>query len=451
MSVNESRHRMLGEAPVGRLLLKFSFPAIVGMMVMALYNIVDRIFLGMVSADAIASVYVTFPIALLIMAIDMGIGIGGASLASIRLGEGRRSEANRILCHAFWLLLLFSLVTAVGMWLALEPMLRLFGASETLLPMAAAYQKIIILGCPLQILGFGLNNFIRSDGNPTAAMATMLIGAVVNTVLDYLFIIRLGWGVEGAALATIIGQGLSFLWVMSYFFSGRSLLRLYVRGISFDIALVKQILMLGIPSFGMQLAASLVMTIFNHELNFWGGDTAVAAMGVVQSLSTLCFLPIFGINQGTQPILGYNFGAKKFRRVKETLRTGILSGTVYMCLFFAVVMIFPDELIRLFVSEPEAYARLHDVVFEGLRLYFITLPILAYPIIGGVFFQATGKALIATFLSLNRQLIILIPSVHILANIWGMTGIWMAYPVSDVLSTIVTAFFLVRALRTLPD
>ncbi len=451
MTVQEERSRLLGEEPIPRLLLKFSMPAIVGMLVTALYNIVDRIFLGQVSNEAIAAVYVTFPIALIIMAVDMGIGIGGASLASIRLGQKRHSEAERILGNAFTMLVVFSLLTAVLMFIYLVPLLRLFGCSETLLPLAVDYQRIIIYGIPVQMLGFGLNNFIRSEGSPRTAMVTMLIGAVLNTIFDYFFIIRWGWGVEGAAWATILSQGVSFVWVMWYFLSSRSMLSLRVGGLIPDGYVMRQILALGLPSFGMQLAASLVMTVFNHELKFWGGDLAVAAMGVVQSVSTLCFLPVFGINQGVQPIIGFNYGARAYQRVKDALRIGILAGTVYLVLTFAIIELFPDAILRVFVSDPAAYASIHPMAHEGLRLYFITLPILAYPIIGSIYFQATGKPAIAIFLSLSRQLLILIPLLYGMARLWGMTGIWLAYPASDIISTVIVAFFLVRAMRELNE
>lgn len=451
MTLQEERSRLLGEEPIPRLLLTFSMPAIVGMMVTALYNIVDRIFLGQVSNEAIAAVYVTFPIALIIMAVDMGIGIGGASLASIRLGQKRHSEAERILGNAFSMLALFSVLTAVLMSLYLLPLLRLFGSSETLLPLAESYLRIIIYGIPVQMLGFGLNNFIRSEGSPRTAMVTMLIGALLNTILDYIFIIRWDWGVEGAAWATILSQGVSFIWVMWYFLSSRSMLSLRVGALIPDPYVMRQIFVLGLPPFGMQLAASLVMTVFNHELKFWGGDLAVAAMGVVQSVSTLCFLPVFGINQGVQPIIGFNYGAGSYQRVKDALRIAIFAGTVYLLLTFAIIELFPDAILRVFVSDPAAYLAIYPMAHDGLRMYFITLPILAYPIIGSIYFQATGKAAIAIFLSLSRQLLILIPLLYAMAKLWGMTGIWLAYPASDVISTLIVAVFLVRAMRELNE
>lgn len=451
MSVSEERDRLLGEAPIGKLLMQFSLPAIVGMLVMSLYNIVDRIFLGQVSSQAIAAVYVSFPIALIIMAISMGIAVGGSALASIRLGEKNRDEAERILGNVFLLLMLAGLVLMIGMEVFLLPLLRLFGSSETLLHDAAAYQSIILLALPLQMISFGLNNFIRAEGSPRTAMSTMLIGAVSNGILDFVFIILLGYGVRGAAIATAISQSISAVWVLSYFFSKRSMLKIRRVQMKPDVSLIKKFLILGIPSMGMQLAAALVMTIFNHQLKMNGGDLAVAAMGIIQSISMLALMPVFGINQGVQPIIGYNYGARHFQRVRQALKLGIIGATIWMTVSFAVLYIFPDQILYVFASDPKAYAQLYPVAYSGMRIYFITLPIIAYPIVGGIYFQATGQAKMAIFLSLSRQLIILIPTLLILSHFWGLNGIWASYPVSDIISTAMAAYFLHHALWSRND
>lgn len=451
MSVSAERDRMLGEEPIGKLLLKFSLPAILGMLVMSLYNIVDRIFLGQVSSQAIAAVYVSFPIALIILAFSMWIAIGGSALASIRLGERRKTEAERIMTIVGVMLLFTGIVLALLMIFFLPELLRLFGSSETLLDDAAAYQRIVLLALPFQMVGFGLNNFIRAEGAPRTAMFTMVIGALLNCVLDYILIIRLGYGIQGAAIATAFSQSVSAIWVLAYFFSPRSMLKLRRHYLSFDPALIKQILILGVPAMGMQLAAALVMTLFNHELKFWGGDLAVAAMGIIQSISTLALMPVFGINQGVQPIIGYNYGARHFQRVRQALKLGIIAGVIWMTIGFLLILGFPDEILRIFASDPKAYAQLYPMAHEGLRIYFITLPMIAYPIVGSTFFQATGQAKIAIFLSLSRQLIILIPTLYILSHLWGMTGIWAAYPVSDVISIVITAYFLHRDLWSRTD
>lgn len=449
MSVENHRSLMLETWPIPRLLWHFSLPAVLAMLVNALYNVVDRIFLGMVAGTAIASVYVTFPLALLIMAIDMWIGIGGATLASIRLGQKQKEEAERVMANAFVLLVLASCATMGAMWVFLEPLLLAFGASPTLLDQAVIYQKIIILGIPIQMLGFGMNNFIRAEGNPRMAMITMVIGAITNILLDALFILGLGWGVRGAALATLIAQALSGVCVLAYVIRGPATLRLRLSHMTLKAKRVTRILAIGFPSFGMQVAASFVIIVFNHQINIHGGDMGIALMGVCQSISTLCFMPMFGINQGLQPIIGFNFGAKLYLRIKKALTLAIRVGFLYSLIASVIVLGFPGQILKLFVQEPEAYAALYDMGVEGIRLYFITLPILAYPIIGSTYFQATGQAFLATALSLSRQLLILVPVLILLAHTFGMTGIWLAYPASDVLSTLIIAFFLTRAMHDL--
>lgn len=453
MSEQLDRADLLGVEPIGKLLWKFSVPAIIGMVVNALYNIVDRIFLGQISNDAIAAVYVTFPVVLIMMAMDMLFGIGGTALTSIRLGQKRRAEAEHILSNVAFMLFAVSLVTGSLMYLFLDPMLKAFGASDQLLPMARAYQTIMIIGLPWQMMGFGLNSFIRGEGNPLAAMMSMLIGAISNIILDYIFIIRFGWGVEGAALATIIGQGFSWIWVMSYFLRKNSPAILKIRRhLLFPRwSILKDVMALGMPFFGMQVATAGVMVVFNHELYYWGGDLAVATMGIFQSVITICLFPIFGINQGVQPILGYNYGAELYARVKKALRMAIAAGTVFLVIITALIYIFPDQILHIFVSNPVEYEKIYDMAHLGFRIFYSSVPILAYPIIGAIYFQATGRAKLATFLSMARQLFILVPVLLILAHFFGLFGIWIAYPVSDVLSTIITAYFLERELRKLPN
>ncbi|MFP5527541.1 MATE family efflux transporter [Peptococcus simiae] len=444
MNTAEDRRRMLGDMPVGQLLMRFSVPAIIGMIVSALYNVVDRIFLGMVSGQAIGAVYITFPIILVIMALSMLVGIGATTLISIRLGEDNHQEAERILGNAFIIMMVMSLVISLVILLFADPLLRVFGATPSLLPLAALYMRIVCLALPLQMVSFSLNSVIRAEGNPTLAMVTMMVGTLVNVVLDYLFIVQLGWGVAGAAWATVAGMAVSGLWILFYFLTGRSLLKLRAGYFRLDLALVRRIMALGIPSFGMQLANSLVITVINYELKIYGGDNALAAMGIIHSVSTLCFFPLFGINQGVQPIIGFNFGARQLHRVREALFKAIGAGTCFALASFILIMVFTDDIVRVFASNPETLAAIGDYTRQGLRINILFLPILGLGIVGGTYFQATGRAAIATFLSLTRQLIILVPCVVIFARLWGVTGVWMGYPASDLASTILVTYFLFR-------
>ena len=313
------RAERLGTERVLPLLVRFSIPAIVGMLVQALYNVVDRIFVGNgVGPLGLAGLSVVFPIMLVQMAFVMLVGLGSTALISIRLGEGRREEAEKIMSNALGLLIIIALVGTTAGILFLDPVLRLLGASEAVLPYARDYLSIILYGAIFQAVSFGLNHMIRAQGSPKIAMATMLIGAITNTILDPIFIFGFGWGVKGAAIATIISQAVSAVWVLSYFLRGKSQLRLNLRGIyRIELSNVLQIASIGFAPFAMQLASSVQNLILNQSLLRYGGDLAISAMSIVFSINTLVLMPIFGINQGAQPILGYNYGAKQYQRVRR--------------------------------------------------------------------------------------------------------------------------------------
>lgn len=438
----ENRNELLGTEPIGKLLIKFSTPAIVGMVVNALYNIVDKIFLGQVDSLAIGGVHLAYPLNLIIIAFGMLVGMGGNSLSSIRLGQGRKDDAKKILGNSFSLLVILSTIIAIIIYFFLEPILLLLGGTEKLLPYAIGYMKVIAIGIPFQMIGFGLNYFIRGEGSPTIAMWTMLIGAITNIILDYIFVIVLSWGVEGAALATIIGQLLSFIWVMTFFLSSRSTLRISKDSIKLRLHYIKEILSLGFAPFGMQLASSLVITLFNLQLSKFGDAIAISAMGIVQSINTLVFMPVFGINQGSQPILGFNFGAQKYDRVKKTLNYSIVAATVYITFCYGIIMLFPKFLVNMFIFNAPNINEILPVSIEGLRVTSWVLPVLGYQILASNYFQSTGKPLVGAILSLSRQLIVLIPVLIILPKFFGIFGVWLAYPVSDFISFILTIIFM---------
>jgi len=293
--------KQLGEGSLGTLLLKFSIPAIVGMTVSALYNIVDRIFVGRgVGSLAIAGITIGFPIMLIVMAFSMLVGMGATSLISIRLGEKKKEEAELIAGNALLLLIILSLSLSIPGLLFLTPLLKLFGASNEVLPYAGDYLRIILLGTVLFGISFGMNNFIRAEGNPHTAMYTMLIGAVANIVLDYYFIFILGLGIKGAALATVIAQGISALWVLYYFFFGRSVLKIQWKNLKLEPLVIRSIFTIGFPPFAMQLVDSVKQVILLKSLGIYGGDLAIAAMGILFSISTILVMPVIGISQGAQ-------------------------------------------------------------------------------------------------------------------------------------------------------
>ena len=435
------RAERLGQGKILPLLLEFSIPAIVGMLVQALYNVVDRIFVGNgVGPLGLAGLTVVFPAMLVQMAFSMLIGLGATALISIRLGEGRQEEAEQIMSNAFGMLVLLSLVLTVSGLVFLDPLIRLLGASEAVLPYSRDYLSIILYGGVFQAIGFGLNHMIRAQGNPRTAMATMLIGAITNTILDPVFIFVFGWGIKGAAFATIISQIISATWVVAFFLRGKGQLHLDLRN-SYKIRwpVVLQIISIGFAPFAMQLAASLLNLILNQSLAFYGGDLAISAMGIVFSVNTLFMMPIFGINQGSQPIIGFNYGAKKYGRVKETLFYAIAGATSIVTLGFLATRFMPVQLVSLFGRHD---AELMSLGARAMKTVMMMFPIIGLQIVGANYFQAVGKPKKAAFLSLSRQVLLLIPMLLVLPRIWGLTGVFLAFPVSDIGSTIITTMLL---------
>ncbi|MDF2839449.1 MAG: family efflux transporter, partial [Clostridia bacterium] len=343
------RSKQLGEDKVLKLLVRFSIPAIIGMLVNALYNIVDRIFIGNgVSTEALAGVAIGFPIMLVLMAFAMLIGIGANSLVAIRLGEQKKDEAELIMGNALVLLVGITAVISFFGLIFLDPLLSIFGASAVVLPYAREYLRIILLGAVFQSVGMGINNFIRSEGNPKIAMLTMLIGALLNTLLDPLFIFVFDMGIAGAAYATILSQAVSAGWVLYHFIYGNSVLKLRIGNFKLRLAIVGKIFALGAAPFMMQFAASILHGIMNKSLAVYGGDVAVSGMSAVMSITMLFLMPIFGINQGVQPIIGYNYGAHKYDRVKEALKLAIIAATIVVTFGFIITRLFAVQLISIF-------------------------------------------------------------------------------------------------------
>ena len=447
----QERASLLGKEPISKLLIKFSIPAIVGMVVNAIYNVVDRIFIGRIvnGSIAIGAIYITMPVTLILMAFSMLVGIGGNTLASIRFGEGRKEEADKIANNSILLLGIIGIVLSILGLIFIEPILRTFGASDTNINLAIDYLRIILIGAPLQTIGFGMNNFIRGEGNPKIAMFTMLIGAVTNTVLDPIFIFAFNMGVKGAALATITGQILSAIWVMRYFFSQKSMLTIKLDYLKLRLDTVKQILANGFAPFSMQIAASMVTAFFNNSLQYYGGELAVSSMGVVNSVSMMVLMPVFGMNQGAQPIIGFNYGAKNYDRVKKTLKYSIIAAVTVTTTGFLIVQSFPKLILRLFISDPNDFAHMIGYALPGLRIFFLMFPIIGFQIISTSYFQATGRPRQAMLLSLSRQVILLIPAMMVFPMFFQLNGVWMAAPFADLLTTILTAILLYLNMREL--
>jgi len=442
----------LGEERIGKLLLQFSIPAIIGMVVNALYVVIDRIFVGHgVGPLGITATTVAFPISLVIMAFGMLIGFGSAASISIKLGEKNKNEAEHILGNAFTLIIISSaLITCVG--LALEdPILKLFGASEEVLPLAKDFVTILLFGVVMQNIGFGLTNVIRAEGNPKMAMITMLISAVLNIALNPLFIFVFNMGIKGSALATVVSTSVSSIWIFLYFTGSKSLLRLHIKNIRLNIKIVTQIFSIGMSMFLMQVTASIITILFNNSLKKYSvdvasGDIAIGAFGIINSIALLLLMPVYGINQGAQPIIGYNYGAKNYHRVKQTLKLAITSATIITVVGFVIIEIFAKQILSIFGSTSEEFL---NVGAFGLRIFLLALPILGVQSTG--YFQAVGKSTIAIILSLSRQVIFLLPAIFILPIYFQLTGVWLAEFVADVLSTILVVGFLIREIKQLNE
>lgn len=432
----------IGQEKIGKLLLQFSIPAIIGMIVNALYNVIDRFFVGKwVGSLGQAATTVAFPIPIVILAFGLLIGIGAAATISIKLGQNKKDEAEHILGNAMVLIIISSTIITILGLIFLDPLLVLFGASEEVMPLARDFVTIILMGGLLQNFGFGLNHIIRGSGDPKTSMYTMLIGAIINSILNPLFIKVFGLGIRGSALATVVSQAVSSVWVLSYLLSSRSLLKVHFKYFKPEVHIIRQIFSIGMSPFLMQLAASVITILLNQSLKTYGGDEALAAMGIINSIANLILMPVFGVNQGAQPIIGFNYGAKKYARSIQTLKLAIIAGTAITTFGFLLIQIFPAPIIGQFSGDDKTVLNLG---VQGLRSYLVMLPIIGFQIVSANYFQAVGKARISIFLALSRQVIVLIPVLLILPRFLGLSGVWAAGPVADFTASILTFVMLVR-------
>ena len=439
--------QVLGTESVGKLLLKYSVPAIIGMLVNALYNVVDRIFIGNIPGVgplAITGVGVTMPIMSITLAFAMLIGIGCTTNISIKLGQGKKEDAQKIIGNGITLSIIISLILSIIGIVFGNQILHLFGASDQTLYYAKSYIYIILAGTVFNTLGFTLNNTIRGDGNPKLAATIMVVGCITNVILDAVLIFVFNLGIQGAAIATVISQIVTALWGLMYYVKGKSNLTFEKSSLKLDKSLVKSIIAIGIAPFSMQIATSLVQVISNNALKMYGGDLAIGAMATISSISMIFLMPIFGLNQGSQPIIGFNYGAKQYDRANKAFKISALISIVILTAGWVLVQLSPETVIGMFNKDP----KLMDISVNGIRIYLFMIPIIGISITGSNYIQSVGKAKIATVLSLLRQVILLIPMILILPNFFGLNGVWYASPISDFLSTAITAYILYRELKS---
>lgn len=438
----------IGTEPILPLLLSFSIPSIVGMLVNALYNVVDRIFVGQgIGAAGLAGVTLTFPIMMIMVSFSILVGVGANTLFSIRMGEGRRDEAERILGNAFGMLFFVPLAVSLICLAYLNPLLRLVGASDEILPYACSYARVILAGSALSTTSHGLTHFVRSDGRPLIAMVSMLIGGITNIILDALFIFGFGWGMAGAAWATVIAQGLSFTWCLAYFLSPRANTRLRRRHLRPDFhAIVRPMLAIGSAPFAMHMANSLLNVVLNRGLGRYGTDDAIAVMGILSAYMSVIFMPVFGVTQGAQPLLGYNYGARKYDRVRRIFWTAATATSIWLTLGWVFSQLFPGLIVSMFVSSDSSLLPLGR---HALRVFTLAFPLIGFPITGGHLFQAIGKPVPAALLALSRQIILFIPFILIFPIFWGLEGIFFAAPASDLITCVLAVMVVGHQLRKL--
>lgn len=441
------RSEQMRNQSIGKLLWSFSLPTIVGMLVSSLYNVIARIFVGRgIGPLAIAATTVAFPIMILLMAFSLLIGVGATALISLKLGEQKKDEAEKVAGNAMTMLILLPAILAVLFLLFTEPILITFGASTAVLPYARDFTQIIMLGSVFGSISMGMNNFIRAEGNPKMAMYTQILGAVVSVALNYIFIFIFHWGIKGSAFAIILAQLISAIWVLSYFFTGRSLVKIRWKNLRPTWPVLASIMAIGFAPFAMQAASCIQQLILNKTLMFYGGDMALAAIGIVMSISTLLFMPVLGLSQGAQPIIGYNYGARQYKRVRETWKVAVLVGTGIALAGYLAIHIWPVPLVALFSKGDTA---LTAMTVHAMLIFFALLPVLGFQITSSIYFQAVGKGKQAAVLSLSRQFLIFIPLLLVLSHFWGIDGVWRTAPISDGLSVALTAGFIYFEMRKL--
>lgn len=437
----------LGTKSVGKLLWQYSLPAIVASLAASLYNIVDSIFIGRgVGAMAITGLSITFPLMNLLVAFCTLVYVGAATMSSIFLGQQDKDAATVTANRIIVLCLLHAIFFGGISLIFLDPVLRFFGATDVTLPYAEEFMRVILYGTPVFFVFLGLNNLMRATGYPRKAMVSALLSVAVNVVLAPLFIFRLEWGIAGAAWATVCGQTCALVWVLMHFLSKKSYVRLDFSVRKSMPGLVRRIYSIGLSPFLMNCCACFIVVFLNKSLLDYGGadgNLCVGAYGIINR-TTMCFIMIvFGVTQGMQPILGYNYGAGNRRRVAETLRKGVIAGIVITTAGWICTELFPDTISSFFTTD-ESMIR---IAREGFRIYFICYPVVGAQIVIQNYFQSVGRPKISIFLSLTRQLIFLLPLLYLLPEYWGVDGIWASMAGSDLISSLLAAVVAIVLMR----
>ncbi|WP_417084207.1 MATE family efflux transporter [Megasphaera sp.] len=428
------------------MILKYSVPAAISLWITAIYNIVDRVFVGNFNGtSALAGLSICFPLFYMMMAFGLTCSAGGSSLFSLFAGKGEQQNMNRAFGNSLILVVVFELLLTAFLLLFADPILQVFGVTETAYEYALAYYRIVALGCLFQGLSQVFCDFVRVSGKPIMGMCVTAIGAVTNIILDAVFVAGLDWGVTGAAWATVIGQLLSTLFGAYLVWKGHTKVEISRDTFALDAWLSRTIISCGFAFWIAQMAMGLISLVYNSQLGQYGGDTAISVYAVVSSMMTFVIMPASGISQGIQPIVGNNFGAGNYKRVMATLYQASAFSVAITCVIWVIVMVFPEAIRAAFGASEDMMA----IGVPGLRANFCITPILGFVMLVTTFFQSIAKPAPSIVITFLRQILFLIPLIYILPLVWDINGIFMAQPVSDALALIISIFFVVREKRHL--
>jgi putative MATE family efflux protein len=440
------RGNVLDDERIGKLLLKLATPAFFGMFVMTLYNVVNTIFISRyVGPLGIAGLSICFPLQMFSNGIGQMTGMGGASHISRLIGVQNIPRAEKVLGNAISITIALSiLISAIGL-AGIDFWLRLMGASDTILPYARDYFTIILIGNVFQVFAMSIASLLISEGNARISMTGMIIGAVLNIILCAVFIILLGWGIKGSALATVLAQVISVIYFLFYYLGGKTFLKIHLKNLAVEWNIVKGILSIGVASFVRTLAGSLSAIVVNRVLISYGGDMEISAFGLINRIMMFAIMPGMVIGQGLQPILGFNYGARHFDRALKAIKIAAISATVLSFAVFVVLYFFPRPIVCIFTSNTE----LIDLTTDAAKKIFLAIFVVGFMNVGSTVFQALGKSIPAFITSLARPVFFLIPLIFILSNVWQLTGVWLAFPITDIMTCALTALLLVPVIKNL--
>lgn len=451
--MEETIKNPLGTEKVKKLILKFSIPSIASFLINSIYNIVDQVYIGHgIGTTGIAATNVSFPFFTIFSSIALMLAIGSASNLNLHLGRGDRDKAEKTVGNGILMMLICGIVLGVICFAFAQPLLVAFGTSKEVMELALPYSKIVLLGMPFQVISMGLTQIIRADGKPNYSMICMISGSLFNIIFDPIFMYTLGWGIKGIAWATTLGQVLSSGLAAIYVFRGFKSIKLTRSSFKLELSYVKAICSLGLGSCLNQLAMTIIQIVMNNtlthygELSHYGSVIPQAAVGAISKVSTICLSFSIGIAQGCQPVNGFNYGAKQFDRVKETLKTAVISVLAISTVVFAVFQLFPTAIISIFGQGSAEY---YEFATRYLRIFmFMTFSNGLQPVVAN-YYTATGRAKVGIFMSMTRQLIFLLPLLIILPMIWGIDGVVFAGPIADFVTACLATFFIVREFRRL--